>query len=172
MIFRIVVYKVVNPQTLNMKGIAIGFKFSNTESNTILGTGVTYNKIGLIKNPYAMLANTAKGSRYAANTFNQLLKANVSPSYTFTKGDVVFGANSKARAIVAFSNSSQVFLAGDKNFTDGEGVYTTGSNLTYISIQSRGNIYTKDINPLYVQNINNVNRSNTQTESFKLILQV
>ena len=56
--------------------------------------------------------------------------------------------------------------------SDGEGVYTTGSNLTYISIQSRGNIYTKDINPLYVQNINNVNRSNTQTESFKLILQV
>lgn len=157
---------------LNMKGLAVGFKFSNTESNTIPGTGMLYNKIGIIKNPYIMLANTAKGGRYSANTFNQLLKANVSPSYTFSTGDIVFGANSLARGIVAFSNTSQVFLVGDKNFIDGEGVYTTGSNLTYISIQSRGNIYTKDINPLYVQNINNVNRSNTQTESFKLILQV
>lgn len=157
---------------LNMKGIAIGFKFANTESNTIPGTGLLYNKIGLIKNPYTLLANTAKGGRYSSNTFNQLLVVNTAPSYTFTVGDVVFGANSKARGIVAFSNSSQTFISGDKDFEDGEGVYTTSANLTYISIQSRGDIYTKDINPLYVQNINNVNRSNTQTESFKLILQV
>lgn len=160
------------PSELNMKGIAIGFSFSNTEANTILGTGLTYNKIGLIRNPYALLANTAKGGRYSSNTFSQLLEANTVPSYTFTKGDVVFGSNSGSRGIVAYSNGSYAFIAGDKDFIDGEGLYTTGANLTYISIQTRGDIYTKDNTPLYVQNINNVNRSNNQTESFKLILKV
>ena len=41
-----------------------------------------------------------------------------------------------------------------------------------ISINTLGDLYVKDLKPIYVQNINNINRSGDQTESFKLIIQV
>jgi hypothetical protein len=94
-------------------------------------------------------------------------------SYTFNKGELIIGNSSGAKGTVVFSNSTHVFVSGDKYFQDGEYVAnSSGSLVTTITINTLGDIYTKDIRPLYVQNINNVNRSNTQTESFKLIIQV
>ena len=165
---------------MNAKGFAINFAFSNTEANSVVTSNVVYNKIGLIKNPHAMNANVAtgtvsKGARYYGNTFDQVLKANVGTSYTFTKGETVTGANSGAKGIVVFSNTSQVFLAGDKNFIDGEFVSNNaGSVVTTITFNANnlGDIYSKDIKPFYIENINNVNRADTQTEIFKLIIEI
>ena len=68
---------------------------------------------------------------------------------------------------------SPIFIAGDKSFIDGEGVANSGGVLAAnITINTLGSIYATDIKPLYVQNINNVNRSDTQTESFKLVIQI
>ena len=48
---------------LFVKGMAINFKFANSESNTII-TNSSYNRIGLIKNPYSMTTSGTKGTRY------------------------------------------------------------------------------------------------------------
>jgi len=101
-----------------------------------------------------------------------LIKATT--SYTFTLGQALVGANSGARGIVVFANSTTVHLAGDKGFVNGEYVTnsTSTANIATITLTSIGNVYTKDITPLYVQNINNVNRSNTQIEAFKINIQI
>ena len=162
---------------LNVKGLVLGFNFSNTESGTIPTANLVYNKIGIIKNPYAISANistgiVSKGSAYTANTFDNLLK--VTTTYTTAVvGETIVGANSGGRGIVVFANSSVMHLAGDKNFINGEYVSTNSvSNVGTITITNSGSIYTKDIKPLYVQNINNVNRSNTQIEAFKINIQI
>jgi hypothetical protein len=99
--------------------------------------------------------------------------ANVSPSYTFTKGQTIIGANSQARGVVVFSNSTQVFITGDQTFRDGEYVKnTSNTNLTVIQIKNSPDVYTKDLKPIYVENINNINRSDIQTESYKLIVEI
>ena len=162
-----------NPSVeLNTKGIVFGFKFSNTESGTIPTANVVYNKIGIIKNPYTLNANNTKGSLYTSSTFNNLIKATT--NYTFTLGQALIGANSGARGIVVFANSTTVHLAGDKGFVNGEYVTnsTSTANIATITLTSIGNVYTKDITPLYVQNINNVNRSNSQIEAFKINIQI
>jgi len=158
---------------LNVKGFVVGIRFSNNENSTIVTSNTVYNKIGIIKNPYILETNNTKGALYTANTFDSLLKFTVSPSHTFTLGETVIGSNSKAQGIVVFSNSTQTFLTGEKQFQSGEYVGNTSvGNVTVITIISRGDIYTKDLSPLYVNNINNVNRSNTQTETFKIFIQV
>jgi hypothetical protein len=158
---------------LNVQGFALTFNFSNTQSNTILTSNAIYNKIGLLKNPYQMDSNGNKGSVFSSNTFSQVLKANTNPVYTFNTGETVTGVLSGAKGIVVFANSTQVYLSGDKKFIDGELVANAaGSQVTTISIQTRGDIYTKDLKPIYVQNINNVNRLDDQTETFKLIIKV
>jgi len=159
---------------LDMRGIGIYFTFANNESNTIITSNVNFNKIGLIKNPYELGNNGVKSAtQYISNTFSQIMSANVSPSYTFSIGETVTGLTSNAKGTVAYSNSTQVFLTGDKYFINGEGVANgAGVLVANITINTLGDIYATDIKPLYVQNINNVNRSNTQTESFKLVIQI
>lgn len=164
-----------NPEAeLNTLGMSISFNFSSTESNTIMGSGILYNKIGLIKNPYGMYANNAKSStKYTANTFSQVLVANVYPDYVFTQNTMVRGVTSGAVARVLFSNTTQVFLLGDRYFINGEPILAPGSTVPVnIEIKSKPSVYSKDLNPLYIQNINNVNRANNQVETFKLIIQV
>lgn len=159
---------------LDMNGFMISFTFANNESNNII-TNVTYNKIGLIKNPYTLNANGSKGSTaVTSNTFNQLLKANVFMSSAFTVGTTVVGSTSKSLGTVAFANTSTVYLTGDKYFVNNEIITSTSNSLLFstININTSGDIYSKDLLPLYIQNITNVTRSNTQSESFKLIIQI
>jgi hypothetical protein len=163
---------------LNVKGLAIAFNFANSENLTIPTSNVLYNKVGIFKNPFALVANgrfgTAnKGSKFTANSFNQLLIANVTSSATFTPGDFVTGVRSGARGTVVFSNTTQVYLTGDKNFINNERIAnSSGVSVANISIQRVGDLYTKDLKPIYVENINNVNRSNTQTEVYKLTIEI
>jgi|LakMenEpi06Jul12_1017403.scaffolds.fasta_scaffold00078_3 hypothetical protein len=158
---------------LGMQGISISFTFANTESNTI-SSNVVYNKIGLIKNPYSLIANNqSKGSRYSSNTFSQIQISTCTPAYTFSNADVIIGANSKARATVVWSNGSTVHYVGDKYFIDGENILNTNNQIvTSIAIESRGDIFVEDLYPLYVQNINNTERSNTQSETFRLVIKL
>jgi hypothetical protein len=163
---------------LNVKGFSVAFSFSNTEFGTITTANTVYNKIGIIKDPHILSSNISsgailKGNTYSSNTFNNLIFANVSPSYTFTKGQTIIGANSQARGVVVFSNSTQVFITGDQTFRDGEYVKnTSNTNLTVIQIKNSPDVYTKDLKPIYVENINNINRSDIQTESYKLIVEI
>jgi len=159
---------------LFVKGMAINFKFANSESNTII-TNSSYNRIGLIKNPYSMTTAGIKGTRYSANVFSEVLKATLSPilSSLFAVGSTVIGNTSGAVGTVVFCNTSTVYLTGDKNFSNNE--YITSSNgsvTTTLVINTLGDVYTKNIKPLYVQTIDTVTRTNTQNEAFKLIIQI
>jgi len=166
---------------LDMKGFAVNFSFSNTEANTIMTSNIVFNKIGLLKNPSSLSnINVATGtvqigSRYYGNTFDQVLKANVGTSYVFTKGEIITGTNSEAKGIVVYSNTSQVYFVGDKNFIDGEQIKdsnnVTRSTITF-NANDVGDIYTKNIKPFYVENINNVYRTDSQTEVFNLIIEI
>ena len=157
---------------LQTKGLGISFKFSNTESGTI-PVNLVYNKIGILSNPYGLSANNTKGSAFYSNTFSQILQANVIPATTFSVGEVVSGMTSNAHGTVAFSNGSHIWLTGDKFFSNSEFILSANGLVSaQISINTKGDLYVKDIEPLYIQNIDNVTRSNTQTESYKLVIEI
>ena len=157
---------------LQTKGLGISFNFSNTESGTI-PVDLVYNKIGILSNPYSLVANNTKGSSFYSNTFSQILQANVIPATTFSVGEVVSGMTSNAHGTVAFSNGSHIWLTGDKFFSNSEFILSANGLVSAeISINTKGDLYAKDIEPLYIQNIDNVTRSNTQTESYKLVIEI
>jgi len=158
---------------LNVQGLCFSFNFSNNENNTI-PTNVHYNKVGIIKNPRVL--NQANGSKSALSwtntTFSQVLQANISPAVTYNVGDIIVGKTTNATGTVAFANTTTIYLTGDKNFSNGEYIASKSGTTTQITINTLGNIYAKDLEPLYVQNLIDVQRSNTQLESYKLIIQV
>ena len=176
-------YPIINPpgghgsspeNELNVQGLGINFKFSNNESNTIVTSNTFYNKIGIVKDVYYLNSDFSKGNVYTTSTFDQVLKANVTPAHTFVTGEKIKGANSKAVGYVVFSNSTQVYVAGDKDFQEGESVTNAaGSSVTNIqTINETGDIYYKDLVPFYTQSINSINRSNNQNEAYKLIIKL
>ena len=151
---------------LFVKGLSFSFSFVNTEDNTV-PTNVSYNTIGILKNPYALTASGGKGVQYTNVTFNQLLTCTISPAKTFPVGEQVTGTTSGAVGTVALSNTSTLWLTGDKYFVSGEYV-TDSTNTVMITINTPGSVYARDQHPLYVQNISTVTRSNTQTETFQV----
>ena len=131
---------------------------------------VSYDMIGIMKAPYGLNnSNFTKSSIYTSNTFSQVLKANV--SITYTVGELVTGANSGALGKVVFANSSQVYLIGDKHFANGENIISSNGSVSTLDVKSRPNVYSKDQLPMYIQNINSITRSNTQTESYTIVVQ-
>jgi hypothetical protein len=162
-----------NPQVeLQLQGFAVSFFFANSENGTIPANTV-YNKLGLIKNPYKITTAGVKDTaKLTSNTFSAVLQANLVSAVTFTIGTTVIGQVSGARGTVAYSNSTVIYLTGDKNFNNELIVSSDGLVSSNIVINTLGDIYTKDLYPLYIQNISNVVRANTQTETFKLIIKV
>jgi hypothetical protein len=157
---------------LDAKAIGLSFSFNKSEANNI-SANCLYNKIGVLKNPYALTANAQKGILYTSQYFDQRLIANVSPSAQFSNGEIVQGQTSGALGVVVFSNTSQIQLVGDKQFSNGEFIVSSnGSVSTTIDINTLGDIYTKDINPLYVQNIDNTVRTSDQSETFKIVISI
>ena len=175
---------------LNVQGLGICFKFSNTENNTI-PINMYYNKVGILKNPYCLtkiVGNTTSISDPGGNkstypwtnaTFSQIISANISPSVTYSVGDTITGANSGSVGTIAFANSSVIYITGQKKFLPSEVITNQNKVTTTITINTdasntyiTGSIYTKDVQPLYIQNIDDVKRSNSQTENYKLIIQV
>lgn len=162
-----------NPSAqLDIKGFAISFFFANTENN-VIPANTLYNKIGLIKNPYTLQDDGTKTNiPYTSNAFSAVLKSTVTTEFNI--GDTIIGLDSKARGTVAFSNSTTLYLTGDKYFSNNETVVSAVSQTTnsVLVINTLGDIYTRDVSPLYVQNITNVTRDPEATESFKLIIKV
>lgn len=161
---------------LYVQGVSFNFNFTNSELGTI-PTNIKYNKIGIIKNPYVLTEELEKGTAYTSNTYNSLINMSLasppSPA-SFTVSDIVTGQTSGAKAKIAFANSTVLKLVGDKNFINGETINDTSNNSTTVTIDfsSITDIYTKDLYPLYFQNIESTERSNTQIESFRIIIQV
>lgn len=161
---------------LNVRGFGVSFQFSNTESKQIPGDGLSYDKIGIIKNPYGLNKETLrKELRYKANTFNQLLVCNANK--TAITGQTVIGQTSNSRGTLIYSvedeTSVKLSIIGDQTFQEGETIaYSNGVQISQIGILKRADVYSKDIYPMYVQNINKVTRANTQTEEFKLVVQL
>jgi hypothetical protein len=162
---------------LQVQGMGIAFNFANTENNTI-PNNINYGRIGIVKNPYTI--DQAVGNKtttpYSSNTFISIIQANTNPSTTFTVGDTVTGNTSGSVGTIVFSNSSTLYLTGDKYFQNNEIIVSMTNNNKYANIVinttgTRGNIYTKDLVPLYVQNINTVTRSNG-VDTFKLLVQI
>lgn len=152
---------------LYVQGLTFSMKFSNSEANTI-PTNVSYNKIGILKNIPSLNSNgISTGSTFTNTTFSAVLEANVSPSATYAVGTEVYGVTSGCRGTVAFSNSTYISLTGDKLFSNGETITANGVSTT-LNIITRGQVYSRDMYPLYVQNVDNVTRTPSQTESFKL----
>jgi len=158
---------------LDIEGFAVSFNFSNTENNTI-PTNALYNKIGIMKNPHVFVANNrSKGNVYTTSTFNQLLEITLDDPVLFTAGDYVVGNTSNAVGTVVFANTTKMYLTGDKYFSNGEYIVSSNGSLTaQINVGYLGDVFTRDTRPLYIQNINNVERSNTQTESFQLVIRI
>lgn len=161
---------------LEAKGLGFSFTFSNTELSTI-STDLTYDRIAIVRNVYGLEqdgsgANTT--TLWTANTINQLLIANINPTgVTFNVGDIIVGQNSGAHGMVVFSNATNLHLCGDKYFSNNETVVSSdGTSTTSIQINTYGDAYMTSVYPLYVQNIDNVTRSNTQAETFKLIIEL
>jgi len=157
---------------LDMVGYGINISFVNSEGNTIPTDNLLYNKIGILKNPCVLQDDGSKGIQYFNPTYNNIMVANV--QYTsFSSGQSVYGANSNSRGYILYANTTQIWVVGDKTFITGETLRNAnGTLLGKINIVTKGDIYTQDITPIYAQNINNIARSNTQTESYKLILQI
>ena len=159
---------------LQSKGYSIAFSFVGDESGAI-PDNVSYNRIGILKYPTKIdpLTGAKDPTFFTANAFSTLLKADTGSAVTFDVGEQVVGQTSKARGIVAFSNSSTVYLAGDKTFANSEYIVSSNTNqTTQIIINTLGDVYTKDLAPIYVQNIVDVTRSPGQTEKYKLIVEI
>lgn len=157
---------------LLIQGIGYSFSFANSELSTI-PTNISYNKVGIMKNPTA--ANSSGGSNsslYSSNTFNQLLNGTVST--TFNIGDQVTGQTSGALGTVAFANATNISLTGDKYFQNNETIssVSTPSTFSTLVITSFNQIYTKNAIPLYISSTSNINRSNTVTEVFSLVIEL
>lgn len=161
---------------LNIRGFGVYFSFTESEANTIPTANVVYNKIGIFRNPYALVANSTtgsvtKGTRFSANTFNNLLVANTNAGHIFTIGEKVRGLTSESLGTVVFSNTTQFWMTGDKSFINGETVANSaGNQIGAITVLDAGDIYVRDLRPSYIENINNINRQDDLNESFKLTL--
>lgn len=161
---------------LPIKGYSIAVTFTGNQNSTI-PTEVTYNKIGILKNPNQINNATGGdlGTRFVANTFNALAELTPLNGTVFTVGDTVTGSNTGTIGTVAFSNSTVLMLTGDKTFNVGDGeivVSSSGALSTNTSINTLGDIYTKNIRPMYVHNLTDITRSDAGSESYKLIIQV
>lgn len=156
---------------LNVKGFGVSVTFSGNETGSII-TDCLYNKIGIIKDPYLLESDLSKGIKITTNSFSQVLKANTTDS--FVVGDLITGDVTGSIGTVVFSNTTQVFISGDQSFANGETVSNSSSSSigTLDEINTIADVYYKDIVPLYIQNINNVNRDINQSETYKLIITI
>lgn len=154
---------------LNIKGYSINIQFNGSENGVIQTIG-DYSTIGILKNPYQS-ANSS--NIFQSNSFNQILKTSISSNTVFEDGETVIGTSSLAEAIVFHSNSSSLWLTGDKHFSNNEIIVGQTSGLsTAININTIGDIYSKKLDILYYHNIPMINRSISQKETYKILIAV
>lgn len=157
---------------LGVEGIVITFSFNEDELNTIQ-TDISYNKVGIYKDPYGLVDNNTKGPKYYDLTFDQLLHATLSPTIELANNEIITGLTSGAQGLIVKREINMLSMVGDKNFANGETIVSANGDLSStINVGAIGDIYTKDLTPLYVKNIADVYRANNQVESFKLVIKI
>lgn len=174
-----------NPATeLYTSAICITSSFVDTEGNnivTVMGNSstsanLTFNKIGIIKDPYEIQGVGEKGTiQFSSNTFDQIFKADLNPDLAtaFVEDSIVTGQVSGAKGKVVFCNTSQIYMVGDKHFVNNEIlINANGVATSNINILHRGDIYAKEFRPLYVENVSDVTRTDEQSETFKIIIRI
>lgn len=159
---------------LGASAMSITFEFSNTELGTI-PVGVSYSRVGIVQDPYQLNPDGSKSPLpVTANTFNQLLQAGSTPSTAiFPVGSIVQGQVSGAYGMVAVSNNQALWLTGDKTFSAGEVVASLDGTIeATITVSHLGDVYTRDLRPIYVQNINSATRTATTSEAYRLVISI
>ena len=155
-----------NPSVeLGVVGMAVTFEFSNSELGTI-PINVSYDRVSIATG----LVSATSNSALTSNTFLQLLEGSVSPPTAFAVGDELIGTSSLAKGLVAFSNSSTLYMTGDKTFALNEILSNGTITVTLSAINRSGDVVPSSMELVYVQNINNVARANGQVESFVLTI--
>jgi hypothetical protein len=156
---------------------------SNTTSNTV---GIS-NVIPIIHQNESLIGLTSLARANAANitlrgsnrndglmTFNQLTEVQGSRTGTFVQDEKIYrGSLSEANAVFISGNSSVMFINDvSGTLTTGQTLVGSNSGATFLIT----NKYDSDVIPLsgevlYFQNNLPVTRSNSQTESIKIVLE-
>lgn len=153
--------------------VCFSSNFSNNENSTI-PTQIKYRKVGLLYDPQKYLTELDTYVSYTANTFNAL----TSFTYTlqgvtaFQQTEIVRGSTSNATATIAYANNTYIQaspLLG--TFTLSETVTGSNSGATAIIANiNNSNIQKYSGTVLYLDSFDPVQRSNTATESVKLLI--
>jgi hypothetical protein len=151
---------------LGVDSMVIRANFANSESNTI-PTEASYRRYGLLKNPNRFVDNAP----YSANTFSAVIKIETTPQTIFPVGEQVQADLTGALGTVAYSNSSVTFLIGDKSFSNTDVIRSLTSNVVtaIAAVNTYGDIKAGSSDILYFNNTVPVPRSNTTTETVKII---
>jgi hypothetical protein len=147
------------------------------ESNTI-PTECSFRTVGVMKNP-----RNANGSLITSNTFNQLFYCNTTPMTPIDVNNILVGRTSGAIGTVVASNTTVLILSAESKLGTGNAVHeivdiyfsnnvSTGLNLQLNSVTQTGPVDTTTPGIVYLTNLSPAYRSNTSTETIKLIIQV
>lgn len=126
-----------------------------------------YRQVGLIYNPNA----TANNQNFRGQTFNQMLNFSVlSAPNLLDEGEVIEGVNSKARATVAYMNTTSLYVLGDTGTFQ---PFETITSITSGKIIVISTINNKDLVPyssevFYFKNIEPISRQGVASEDVKL----
>lgn len=157
---------------LGAEQLAITVDFTGTESNTI-PLNLSFRQAGIIRNPTEFSSNTV----YTDPTFNHTIS--FTPTYVggeiFTVGEDIRGVTSNALARVLFANTTVtlVYMDDTPSLQNGETVIgqTSGVTASILDLSSRDiNKYSGNI--LYYSNFSPLTRSETNSETIKLIIKV
>lgn len=154
---------------LHVDSLGVQCLFDEWGVTNTFNADVTYRTIGLIKNP-----TYSNGALYTSNTFNQIATINIaSGTGSFALGEIVRGNVSNNYGRFAYSNSSVVLLTGTSGtfLKDEELVGDTSLARRPVSANSSAvdlKMYSGEI--LYIQNIQEVARSNNNNEQAKLVI--
>jgi hypothetical protein len=154
---------------LYVDSLGVHCLFDEWGTGNTFNADVTYRTVGILKNP-----TDVNGTLYTADTFNELATINISAGTgTFTYGEIVKGTASNNFGRFAYANSSVVLLTGTNGtFVLGEDIVGADSRarrtVTAASSAVDLKLYSGEV--LYVQNIQEVTRSQANKEQVKLVI--
>lgn len=132
---------------------------------------------GLNANSYYYIQSSNSTGITLSEHYNSLVTADITDTRTTAiaeTGHLISRDAVYSYGTVVFSNTSLLLLTGDKTFVDNNYIVSAnGQTSSQITLNTLGDIYTRDIRPLYIQDLQtNVQRSNTQSEFYKLVIQI
>jgi hypothetical protein len=166
-------YAIISPEeghgsnpTSELGGDTVGLSVSTSSFDNLPPWG-KYRQVSLIQNPTAA-ANLAN---FQGRTFNQMLNFGVltAPSL-LSVGEEIQGFNSKAKATVAFMNTSSIYVLNEVGtFNPYETITSLSSGKTVVI----STINNKDLVPyssevLYYKNIEPISRTGIKSEDVKI----